>query len=251
MAHPLTVAIHQPNYFPWLGYFYKIYASDVFVFLDDVQYSRRSFTARTPIPCPNQRANHYYLSVPLKYPGYTDKINAIYSNQTQAWRRKHLETIRHTYCRASYFNQYYPFVEKWMHESNEFSKLSDLNISLINKILGLLEIEKPIYLSGKLPIQGQKAQYIIELVKYLRGTTYLSGSGAKNYQNPEAFRRAGIQLVYNRFGEWLSKNPYRQFYSQEFHGGYSVLDALFNVGAEGIKVMFVQHQLTCRTAAWS
>ena len=241
MVDSLTVSIHQPNYLPWLGYFYKIWASDVFVFLDDVQYARRSPTSRTQISSKQNMGARSYLSIPLHSPQYFDRICELKLNQTQAWRRKHLETMRHIYSGAPFFKRYFLLIEEWVNDSKKFIKLAEFNIYLIAKILDLLGIQTACYSSSTLPVQGLKAGYIIALVKHIGGTTYLSGNGARKYQKEEDFHRAGIQLVYTGFGDSLVKHPYPQFPGTEFINGLSIVDALFNVGPEGVVRMFERY----------
>lgn len=239
----MTIAIHQPNYLPWLGFFYKIYAADEFVFLDDVQYSRRSFTSRTLLPIRQNLYTQSYLSVPLRYPQYFDKINNVELNQTQEWRRKHLATIRHTYAHSPFFKLYYSQIEAWVSASISINHLSNFNIYLINQILELIGIDRPRHISSQLPVFGQKADYIIALVKYLGGKTYLSGEGAKNYQSRQDFQQSNINLVYSTFGQWLTEHPYPQYSKIEFYGKYSIIDSLFNIGSEGILEMFSQFNM--------
>ncbi|MFQ5447855.1 MAG: WbqC family protein [Saprospiraceae bacterium] len=241
MAHPLTVAIHQPNYFPWLGYFYKIYAADVFVFLDDVQYTRRSPTARTDIIKRHGEKFRHCLSVPLLSHGYYENINNLKIHSSKGWQRKHLETIRHTYSSTPHFQEYFPQASTWISDADKFDFLSDYNIYLIKSILEILKINKPAYKSSQLSVKGHKSEYIISLVKHLGGTTYLSGTGARKYQREDDFSRRGIQLVYSDFGDWLEKHPYPQFQGTEFVNGLSIVDALFNAGAEGVMEMFERY----------
>ena len=97
----MVIAIHQPNYFPWPGYFFKILKSDIFVFLDDVQYSNNSFTCRTNIL---ENKNKSWLSVPIKKK-MGQNINQILIADLE-WKMKHLSKIKTVILKLNIFQFY-------------------------------------------------------------------------------------------------------------------------------------------------
>ncbi len=223
---PVTVAIHQANYIPWLGYFHKMAHCDYFVYLDTVQYPRgQSFSPRNRIKTPNGVT---FLTIPVKHPpGKEGK--ALYTEIEFAdarWKQKHLKTVMLSYKRAPFFEEIYPFYEQALLENNRFL---ELNIALIEAVAVYLGIpSKRMRLSEMLDNFGQKTDLIVDICKQLGADTYLSGvGGGKEYNDEETLNQNGIRLVYSKF-----EHPvYPQLWG-DFVSHLSVLDALFNCGPE-------------------
>lgn len=234
---PKTIAIHQPNYLPWLGYFYKIYASDIFVFHDNVAYSKKSLTKRCQIRKAKGRLEKSYLTIPLKKHRDGTLIKDLCIDHGQAWRQKQLNQIRNTYAKAPFFDQLFPTIEGWIKEVAQMEKLVDGNIYLITQILEWLGIHRPFFRSSELPVNGIKSTYNRNIAAHFGATIYLSGSGARKYQQAEEFDSQGIELKYHDFLKYHQSNSYPQ-YQGAYIPGLSVLDGLFNVGREGCVSLF-------------
>lgn len=214
-----SIAIHQPNYIPWLGYFYKIYQSDLFVFLDDVQYS-------------NQGLHNYHFiktqsgPVRLRIPvmqSLGDKINDVKIKNEADWRKKHLDQFHLNYNKAAHFDEVYTDLAGLLAGSYEY--LADLNISIIEFICKKLGITFSFIKSSDLNITTVKEERIIDICKTHKANIYYSGTGAKAYQNEEDFTKNGIQLKYS---EYKIVN-YPQQYSG-FQSNVTILDFLMNCG---------------------
>ena len=214
-----SVAIHQPNYIPWLGFFYKIFQSDIFVFLDDVQFSNEGMH------------NYHYIkakkgSVRLKIPVIQtlgDKIYEVKVRDDVDWRKKHLDQLKVNYCQADYFEEVYSDFALLINESFEY--LPDLNISIIKFICDKLGIRYNFIMSSDLKINSSKEAKIIDICKALGCEEYYSGIGARSYQNEKDFTKNGIQLKYSEFKIFQ--------YPQQFSGFQSnvtILDFLMNCG---------------------
>lgn len=224
----MVVSIHQPNYIPWTGYFYKIYKSDIFVFLDDVQYIRRGFINRNRI---KTHQGVSWLTVPVENKGnYGCKINQIKIKNDPDWRKNHLRTIESNYKRSDYFNVLYDVLKDCLMANHD--RLSDLNMDIIKNICKLLDIKTEMVLSSELNINTKGTERIISICKALGADEYLSGSGGAKYQDEKMFEENSIRLVYSDFRE----NPYKQLWG-EFIGGLSVIDYIFNCGCD-IKKIF-------------
>lgn len=218
---PTTVGIHQPNYMPWLGYFYKMARSDVFVLLDDVLAPSRGYFNRSRVLV--QGAGRW-LTVPVhRGSGYINHMET----SGEDWIDKHLKTIKHNYQKAPFFNEVVPEIEAVLRSHPE-ATLAKLNQSLIVHIAGLLSISTPTVLASDFNVESTGDERLVELVKHAGGGVYLSGRGGDNYQKPETFEAAGIELTYTGF----SATPYPQLGTSEFVPGLSTLDALFNIGPE-------------------
>ena len=130
----LTLAVHQPNYIPWLGYFHKLAASDVFVYLDAVQFPRgQSFGARNRIKTPNGVS---FLTVPVSSPKGR-KGKATYREIEFAeprWRDKHLKTVEMSYARAAHFGEVFDLYRQGLETG---STPVEVNVALIEAFANL------------------------------------------------------------------------------------------------------------------
>jgi hypothetical protein len=98
----LIVAVHQPQYLPWLGYFDKMRRADVFCYLNDVQYKKNEWQNRNRI---KTAQNWQWLTVPVRY-HFPEKINEVHINNGVDWTRKHLQALITNYRRAPYYKAY-------------------------------------------------------------------------------------------------------------------------------------------------
>ena len=219
-----VAAIHQPNYAPWLGYFHKMALADVFVFLDDAQFSKGSYTNRVQI------AGHgapRWLTVPVQH-AFGAAINAI-SPARPDWTRAHLDTLLTAYRDAVYFREAWPDVQA-LYEDLPSESLAAVNGALVARLAKGLGIETRTVTASSLDIGTATGDdRLIAICKQL-GTdvTYLSGRGGAKYQDEAKFPASGISLQYTNF----EQRSYPQG-GAAFVAGLSVLDAIFHVGWKG------------------
>lgn len=222
----VTLAVHQPNYLPWLGWFHKLAAADVFVYLDAVQFPRgRSFAARNRIKTPNGVA---WLTVPVSVPKGRDG-KATYGEVELAeprWREKHLRTVETSYARAPHFDDVFELYRTGIEAGDS---LLDVNLALLEGLADYLAVDtRRVVLSELLPEFGQKTELIVDACKALGADEYLSGAGGGADYNDEArLAEEGIALRYDSF----EPAPYPQLWG-EFVPGLSALDALMNCGPD-------------------
>ncbi len=234
----MIVAIHQPNFLPWLGYFYKIWASDVFIFHDNVEYTKKSFIKRVYIRQATGSAEKTYLTVPLKKHSDFARIKDLYIDSPAQWLNSHLHKIRNAYSKAPYFPDYFSLVESAYQRSVQLDRLSEYNVFWIKEIMQLLDLPARTFYSSSLDVPILRSDaYNAALTKAVGGTVYLSGVGAKKYQHEKPYLDMGIELRYADFGRYLQDHPYLQRQGP-FLNGLSVLNALFNIGKEGIIALF-------------
>lgn len=219
------VAIHQPNFFPWLGYFAKIVRSDVFVFLDHVQYSKTGGTWSNRVKLRiGGKVRWQTAPVSRAFHG-TNEISAIRWDNQQAWREKLSKTLRTNYTKAPFFTQTMALIEPLIFFNND--SLAAFNIHAIKAIARHVSISTDHCVrSSALAVVGQGSDLLIELTNRVGGRTYLCGGGASDYQDDAAFARAGVGLMYQKF--------IHPVYSQgngPFEPGLSIVDALMHAGA--------------------
>lgn len=226
----MIISIHQPNFLPWLGYFHKVVSSDVFVILDDVQFSKGSVGNRTKIKSKKGEGVYLTAAVDLSK-SWRQNYNALPLNYASAWNQKCLSELRSAYESAEFFSQLYPTFEALLLQ--QYSTLGELNIKLLEYFFEALSIKTVIKISSHLHGDfGSSNQRILGIVKQLGGSIYLSGNGARKYNDPELYKDNNIELVYSRF----EAPQYRQI-NGDFLQNLSVIDALMNVGIDRTREM--------------
>ena len=229
----MIIAIHQPNYLPWLGFFYKMANCDVFVFLDDALHSKSSFTNRNKV---KTREGIKLLSVPLSTKEV--KINELLICNDQKWQLKHWNIIENSYRQAPYWEEYSVYFREILTKKS-WTYLSELNMALIWLIKGILGIKTEIITSSMLKIGNHRgSERNLTICKYLDADVYISGEGARNYNDEETFEREGIKLVYTGF-----QHPvYHQLWG-DFVPNLSIIDLLFNEGEKSLPILREQRCL--------
>ena len=217
-----VVGIHQPNFMPWLGYFYKIWQSDVFIFLDDVQFQKTgaSYTNRVSI---NINGQSSYLTIPIKRDSGVSSINEV-KFLNEKWKKKVIGSLQANYGKSKFFKENKDFIFELVNFSSD--NLAEYNINFIKHISHKLEIDTLFVKSSEFDISSTSTQRLIALIKKVEGTVYLSGSGGDNYQEHRLYADEKIELIYNK----MPKFEYHQIKTDEFIGGLSILDAIFNIG---------------------
>ncbi|MFC2061998.1 WbqC family protein [Elusimicrobiota bacterium] len=218
----MILGIHQPQYMPWLGYFDKIFKSDRFIFLDDVQYKKREYINRNKIKTPQ---GSMWLTVPVLVKGkYEQKINEVAVNNTIGWQNEHIKAIEHSYGNTPFFKEYFPLFEEVIRKDREY--LWELNMEVIKVMLQIFQIEVPYSISSEMGVETEKTQRLIDLCKESGADEYLSGQGAKDYMEEEMFKDQGIKLNFQEF----SSVEYDQNFG-DFIPNLSAIDYIFNCGS--------------------
>lgn len=214
-----TVAIHQPDYIPWLGFFYKVAHCEQFVYLDDAQYSNEAGHNVNSIKTPQ---GVFRLKIPVEQ-HLGDIINCVRTKDELKWKEKHLKTLMSNYKKAPFFDMFFPRFEETL--LRDYPNISELNIAINQMILRGFGIERPFVKTSEMNISSVREERIIEICTTLGATEYLSGNGARAYQVEEHFSAAGLQLTY------LDYKPieYQQLW-KDFIPCMSAIDYIFNNG---------------------
>ena len=235
MTENVIVAIHQPNFFPWLGFFNKIARSNLFILMDNVQYPKTggTWTNRVAIIIDGQK---HWLTVPIirSFHG-TQLVREIQINNSTPWRRKLLKSIEVNYHQAPCFKEIFPVIDRLV--NNQPSSLADFNVHSIQQIMNLLQMDaSKLVLGSTLKCNGKATDLLISMMKSVGGTAYLCGGGASGYQEDQLFERAGIELIFQNYQHPI----YPQKNTKKFVPGLSIIDALMNVGPDGVAELLVQ-----------
>lgn len=219
------IAAHQPNFLPHSGFFKKLFLSNIFVILDDVQFSRRSFTQRTLIKYENFAG---WITIPVKKKGkYFQLIKDTEIDNDREWIKKHLKTFYHFYRNSTYFFEVFEIIDKIYNKKFRF--LMDFNLSGINEINNYFGVQKDFVFSSELGIKEIKTERIVEIIKRLNGNVYLSGEGGKKYIDIEIMKKNGIGIEF-----YQKIKEYRQL-GLGFIPGLSIIDLIFNEGKRSIE----------------
>lgn len=216
----MIVGIHQPNFIPWIGYFYKIYKSDVFVLLNDVQFIKNSYADRNSIKTSQGTC---YLKIPLELKSHTANYNEIRIKHELKWQDKQLKTIEMNYKKAAFYDEVYEDVERWFRNPEE--RLDRFNAKIIMDITEKLGFDTQFLWSDSMGLTDRSTERLIDIIKCCGGDCYFSGTGGANYQDEIRYRQEGIALMYTDF-------IYPE-YTQRWNGfekNLSILDLLFNCG---------------------
>lgn len=226
MKNITTIAIHQPNYLPWLGYFKKMMDCDIFVFLDDVQYEKNYIVNRNKI---RTSTGSMWLTVPVN--AHLDsKINEVTIDNAQKWYEKHKKSILINMSKAKYLEKYQPFIEDIYQRKHNL--LMDLNMEMINYMIREFGIKTKTIFSSQLDVSGKGSDRILNICKSLNGDVYLSGQFGKNYLKLEDFEKNNIKVIFQNF-----RHPvYVQCY-QPFVPNMCIFDLMLNEGNNSTQIL--------------
>lgn len=224
------VAIHQPNFLPWLGYFDKIARADVFVLLDHVQFSKTGGTWSNRVQLlVNGEAAWVTMPIVRAYHGVRT-YREMEIEPGGRWRDKLLKTIRLNYAAAPYFAEVFPVLEAILHHPS--ANLAEFNEAAIRALCAGLGLSgASIVRSSELPVAGAATDMLVSLVQAVGGDAYLAGGQAAAYQQDDKFAAAGIEVVWQNF-----RHPvYSQGNHVPFTPGLSIVDALMHCGWRGAR----------------
>ncbi len=223
----MLVAIHQPNFLPWLGYFDRMVRADLFVLLDHVQFERRNYQNRTQILVEGKPR---WLTVPVVQLSQKEKIiDKRVDNPAEGtprwWGPNSFSTLRYAYRKAPHFDLYAPRLKEIF--ETRWDKLVDLNIATLEFAREALGIRTPMVRSSTLQAEGQRSALLLDICRKVGATAFLGGmGGSRDYLDKEAFAAANMGVVWQDF-----RHPqYAQCGGGAFTPGLSVMDILFNCG---------------------
>lgn len=217
-----VVCIHQPDFLPYLGFFHRLLATDVFVYLDDAQFLRRGsgWHNRDKI---KTAAGERWLTVPVRAGRLERRICDVALSEQPHWREKHLNLLREHYRGAPFFGACYPEIEALYRA--EATMMVDFNVRLLRHFYRVFGLQVDARYASDLAVPGHSNERLINLIRAVGGTHYLSGTGARAYLDETMFAAAGITVVWQRFAHPV----YPQLHGA-FTPGLSCIDALFNCG---------------------
>ena len=223
----MLVAIHQPLYFPWLGYLDRMARADLFVILDHVQFERRNYQNRASILLEGEPR---WLTVPVVQVSQKeliiDKMVDNSAEGSREWGPTHFKTLRYAYRKAPHFERYAARLQQILEA--RWDKLLDLDLATMEFLREALEIRTPLKLSSQMKPEGARSELLLNICRSLGpGSTFLGGmGGSRRYLDKEAFAAANVGVQWQDF-----QHPvYPQCGAGAFVPGQTALDLLFNAG---------------------
>ena len=217
------VAILQSNYIPWKGYFDIIHDVDVFIFYDDVQFTKQDWRTRNRI---KTSTGSKWLTIPAGE--NIDRLICEVRLEDSRWQRSHWDSLRQQYGKCPYFKAYENFLAE-VYLGKQWTSLSELNQHVIRHVSSqILNITTSFRDSREFQLSGSKQERIIDLVVKSEASHYVSGPAAKDYLEPARFEELNIELIwkdYSGYPEYTQIHP-------PFEHHVSILDLLFQVGPE-------------------
>jgi len=227
-------AAHQPNFFPWLGWFDKLSKADVFIILDDVQFPRctGSWGNRVKIQHSSQ-IKWLTATTDKNFHGFR-KFNEIVLAEHLPWREKCMDMLKHAYGRSPWNEEVQSFLRPLL--TNSCSNLVQYNMRGILAIADLLGLDKDKFIfASQLKVKSNGTLRLIELARAVRADAYMYGGGASGYQDDQCFEQHNLGLIAQNF----QPPRYPQFHQpNNFLPGLSIIDALFCLGLQGVGKFF-------------
>ena len=231
-AGACRVVISQPMLFPWVGLFEQIRLADVYVHYTDVQFSKGSFVNRVQIKTAD---GFHWLTVPLKNLTLGQNIDDVEVNEAKDWRKGHLDFLAQALRGAPHARDALGLVESvYAEKSSRLAAIAIKSLEAVLAYFGLVEGRRFVR-SPELGIDGAGSARVLEIVQKLGGTVYVTGHGARNYLEHEAFERAGVRVEYMDY----RRTPYPQMHGP-FNPHVSILDLIANTGRAGLEFIHSQ-----------
>lgn len=218
----MRVGIHQPETFPWAGYFNKMLNSDIFVILDDVQYKKNNFQNRNRIIM-NSRPT--WVSIPVNTKGRLNStIMDMKIADTVDWESRTLHLLELAYSKCAYYEEVMNCLEPLIAIHN-YNNLIDFNMEFISFTRYYLGIDTPIKFSSELNIHSHKTDLVFDICKECNADIYLSGEGGRDYLDLTRFNEEGVEVLYQSFDETVRYNGMKEPYM-------SIIDIIMNNSKE-------------------
>ena len=218
----MRVVVLQSNYIPWKGYFDLIHDADVFVWYDEVQYTKNDWRNRNKIYSKN---GLQWLTIPIAKDAVKQKISEV-ALPDPRWQQDHFKSLYFSYKPARHFEQLEPLLNQ-TYVQNQWDNLARLNRHLIESVSRMIGIKTQFKDSKELVLEGDRVSRLVNLLRQIGATEYISGPSAKEYtaSSEQSFSDAGIKLTWKDYSGYPAYPQLRE----PFEAGVSILDVLANV----------------------
>lgn len=226
-----SIAIMQPTFLPWIGYFDLIDQVDIFIYLDTVEFSKQSWQQRNQI---KSVSGSTWINIPVTYSkslrttikdaevGNLDLFNKI------------IAQLQHSYAKSKYSKENLSWITQYLSQLTKGQLLGQVNINFIEKVCSTLNINTPRYTASNLPHAATRHQRLIDICKHFNATEYISPVGAYTYLQDDMcfFKQAGIDVKFHQYDHPIYNQPHGAFLSH-----MSIIDLILNEGANSLEIL--------------
>ena len=225
----MIISIIQPCFVPWLGYFEQMEIGDIFVYLDDVQYTKKDWRNNNQLKSPHGIKP---IHVPVSNASRNILINQALISYNNKWEDDLINKITEWYKKAHFFEEIISFIQPVIY--GKYEKLVDLNCSLNDAICSYIGINTPIYYASDIPKKtSDKNLRIIEICSHFAGVDLLyDGKSAQRFIEIEFFKQHGITVIFQDY----TQTPYEQLWGN-FVPYMSVIDVMMNCGKDSLEII--------------
>lgn len=226
----MKVAIMQPYFFPYIGYWQLIHAADIFVLFDDAQYMRHGWVNRNRILKPG--GGWQYILVPLKKHAATESIKNVQSHPDKQWKELIIGQLTHYKKKARYFDEINELVREILFSSSE-KGIAIINFAIIKQLCAYLDIKKEILVSSKQNFNyadvSDAGEWALRIAEQMGASEYINPAGGAELFCQDKFSSSNMKLSFLKSQETV--------YSQRgvFEPSLSIIDVLMFNGVEGTK----------------
>ena len=234
----MKLAIMQPYFFPYIGYWQLIDAVDTFVLFDDAQYMRHGWVNRNRILKPG--GGWQYILVPLKKHAATESIKNVQVHPDKQWKELIIGQLAHYKKKARYFDEINELVREILFSNTE-KDIATINFVIIKQLCAYLNIKKEILVSSKQDFNyadvGDAGEWALRISEQIGATEYINPSAGAGLFNPEKFSFSNIKLSFLKSHEIV--------YSQRgiFEPSLSIIDVLMFNGIEVTKQLLNNYSI--------
>ena len=224
-----SVAIMQPYFMPYIGYFQLINSVDVFIIYDNIQYTKKGFINRNRILFNNKGRK---FTIPIKKDSdYLDVVERTISNTWESESKKFLNLINHSYKKSPYYKNCIEVITECVMYPN-FNLFEFIYFS-VKKICSYLDINTKIIISSELEVDHslKSQEKVISFCKELKSKTYINAIGGQELYDKSTFQKNNLNL------NFIKTNPieYKQF-NNSFEPWLSIIDLLMFNSREELKL---------------
>lgn len=222
----MKIAIHQPNFMPYMGFFDKCDYSDILVLYDSTQFKKNDFQNRNRL---KGNKGWFWLTIPVSY-SFGDPINKVKIDNSKDWKASHLKALQTCYSNSKYFNEYFSKIRE-IYE-NEWTYLCDLNIKLIELALDILNIKCKIIKSSEMNVNSKSTQALVDICKSTKANLYVSGKDGKKYVDLQKFLDNQIKVIFQNY-----QHPQYNQKFNHFEPYMCIFDLIFNEGPNSLNII--------------
>jgi hypothetical protein len=234
----MKLAIMQPYFFPYIGYWQLITAADKFVLFDDAQYIRHGWISRNRILKPT--GGWQYIIVPLQKHNVKEKIKNVLAHPENKWKDQIVAQLSHYKKKAGYFDETIQLLHESFSELTENS-IATINFSLIKRVCKHLCIDKEIIMSSVLHFDysnvADAGEWALRMAEQLDATEYINPIGGADLFEVEKFASSNIKLSF------LKSNEIRYLQRETFEPALSIIDVLMFNGKVNTRDFLNQYSI--------